>query len=116
MSKIRQMLATSPRVRGLVALLVIIGAFISPNPLLLAAGLMSGILPVVAATGLFTRFIKFVLVVILPIALGLFFVWGWLVAAPPGNPTAARLLQAAFTLLMSFYDWHWFLALCLLAS
>ncbi len=86
MSKIRQMLATSPRVRGLVALLVIIGAFISPNPLLLAAGLMSGILPVVAATGLFTRFIKFVLVVILPIALGLFFVWGWLVAAPPGEP------------------------------
>jgi hypothetical protein len=86
MSKMREMLATSPRVRGLVALLAIIGAFISPNPLLLAAGLMLGILPVVAATGLFTRFIKFVLVVILPIALGLFFVWGWLVAAPPGEP------------------------------
>lgn len=86
MNKLRDAFAISPRIRGLVALLAIVGAFVTPSPLLLIAGLILGILPVVAANGQFNRFIKFILAVILPIALGLLFIWGWLVGAPPGEP------------------------------
>jgi energy-coupling factor transporter transmembrane protein EcfT len=87
------MLAPSPQVRGLAALLAIVGAFLCPNPLVLAAGLVLGILPLTAPLGLFVRFGKFVLVVILPIAVGLIIVWGWLMGAPPGAPKGSAPME-----------------------
>jgi hypothetical protein len=93
----------SPRVRGLVAATAIAGALVATSPALLAIGLVAVIIPLLAVLGLASRFARFAGIVILPIAAGLLFVWGWLVGAPPGEaygsaPTAGCLYAIAVAL------------------
>jgi len=79
-------MAPSSRVRGLTSLLAIVGVFVCRNPITLAFGFLFVVTPLAIISGSFVKFGKFVIVVILPIAVGLIFVWGWLMGAPPGEP------------------------------
>jgi energy-coupling factor transporter transmembrane protein EcfT len=79
-------MAPSPQIRGWATLLAIVAAFFCQNPSVMTIALVCLILPLTIITGVFIKFAKFVSVVIFPIALGLLFVWGWLMGAPPGEP------------------------------
>ena len=85
MNRFRDALAPSPQIRGLAALMAIVTTFICQDPRVLAVGFVFAVVPLTLITGVFVKFAKFVLVIIFPIALGLLFVWGWLMGAPPGE-------------------------------
>lgn len=100
-------LTPSPLIRGVASILAVAGAVISSNPIVLAGGLLIGILPLTLPVGLFARFCRFALLVILPIALYLLFVWGWLMGAPPGltrgtAPVAGCIYAATVPLRLAF--------------
>ena len=99
MNGFRDKLAPSPQIRGLATLLAICATLFCRNPTTLAIGLVVTIIPLTIVAGVSVKFAKFVLVIIVPIALGLLFVWGWLMGAPPGelrgSAPAAGCLYAA---------------------
>ena len=116
MNGFRDKLVPSPQIRGLATLLAIAGTFFCQNPTTLAVGLVGIIIPLTIVTGVSDKFGKFVLVIILPIALGLLFVWGWLMGAPPGEPRgsapmAGSLYAAAVFLRLSVVSGFVFVSL-----
>jgi len=63
-----------------------VGTLLTNNLSLLAVGLFFGLMPIMLATGTMRSFLRFFITLVLPIAIALLFVWGWLVGAPPGAP------------------------------
>lgn len=88
------------RLRAYLAFSVIVGAFISNQPLLLAALWCGLLVPVLLVRPVRLAYLRFPAVAGLPITLGLFFIWGWLLrTAPPGS--AGEMSGAAFATLIS---------------
>jgi len=73
-----------PRARALAAVLALIGTLLSVDPILLCLGWIFLLTPTVVASRLVKVHAKFIFGLIAPMALALFVIWGYLVAAPPG--------------------------------
>ena len=76
----------SPKLRLVLFLLAVTGAFIGSSVIVLGVGWAFLVIPLVLATRISKAHGRFLLVVVLPICIMLFAVWGWLVGAPPGEP------------------------------
>lgn len=74
-----------PIARILCTAVMIVGALVTPSIVVLACGLCTIVL-LALAVGVCFRVVRFLAIAIGPMALLLFLVWGWLVAAPPGKP------------------------------
>lgn len=75
-----------PRARVVGTAFAMAGAFLTDSPQALGLGLTIGVLPLVLLTGIQKAYFRFIVVLVLPIAIALLIVWGWLVGAPPGMP------------------------------
>jgi energy-coupling factor transport system ATP-binding protein len=78
-----------PAVRGIVLFAVIVAILLCDNPVVLAAVLSVIILPLLIASGAVRLYLRFALLILSPIALALFIVWGGIVKALPGQPVGS---------------------------
>lgn len=75
-----------PWVRGLAAVLAIIGTMTVTSVAGAGVAWLTVMLPLAAAGGVVRKHLKFVLTFVLPISCALFVVWWGVVGAPPGSP------------------------------
>ena len=92
-----------PRARALATLAAGSGTALIQNPTALALFWILVILPLIACTRLSRLHLRFVIWVLLPVAVALVVVWGWVVkAAPGGLPGSAPLEGLRFAAATSF--------------
>jgi len=91
----------SPLLRLALFLLAATGAILASSPLVLGAGWIGIAVPLAILTGTAIAHARFLVIVVTPIAVMLFVVWGWLIGAPPGaghdSDRIAGILFAATT-------------------
>ncbi|MES2354503.1 MAG: energy-coupling factor transporter transmembrane component T [Pseudomonadota bacterium] len=93
MPRIDEMRYPHPIARLVATGLGIAGVLLTNNLPLLAVGVFFGVMPIMLVAGTIRPFLRFVLAVVLPIAIALLFVWGWLVGAPPGVPIGSAPIE-----------------------
>ncbi len=74
-----------PRVRGLAAVLAIAGTLLGHNPLWMVLTWLLVLMPAALLSGSLRSHVGFAAVVVAPVAIAVFLVWGLLIAAPPGQ-------------------------------
>jgi energy-coupling factor transporter transmembrane protein EcfT len=99
---------TTPTARGRLAgsLMAVAGAVITTSPLLLAAGYVF-LLPVLLIGAVFRAHLRFLVIVVLPVAAFALVVWPFVMGAPPGeiagsNPAGAFRFASATVLRLMF--------------
>lgn len=91
-----------PSHRGLAALAATLGVLVCDKPMVLLSGWAGIVFPLCLAAGISRHHLRFTFTIVLPVSLGLFLVWGWLLGAPPGAaPGSAPGAGAHFAALIS---------------
>jgi energy-coupling factor transporter transmembrane protein EcfT len=75
----------SPRVRLTASLLAVVATFVADDVRLLSVLLLLVFLPLTHYLTIRKNYVRFLVVFVVPLALGLLLVWGGLVGAPPGE-------------------------------
>lgn len=77
-----------PYARGMATLIGIAGTLLARDPMVMAAG-WCALLPLILICHVGSQHSKFLLFILLPVAVALVLVWGLYVAAPPGAPVGS---------------------------
>jgi energy-coupling factor transport system permease protein len=81
-----------PYARGLAAFLALVGSALINSTQPMALVVLCVLAPLLIAARVFRAYAVFCLTILLPISVGLFTVWGFLVAAPPGSTPGSNQL------------------------
>lgn len=79
----------SPRARGLTTLLALLGTLFARDVGAMALLWGAVLLPLMLAAGLVRQHLRFILVILAPVAVASGIVWGLVVGAPPGAPAGS---------------------------
>lgn len=79
----------NPRARAIAAVLAIMGTLAARNVVVLLLGWSLVLLPIILGTGMTRAYLRFLFVVLLPIAVALLLVWAVVVGAPPDTQIAS---------------------------
>ena len=104
--------SVNPIARGLATLAAAGGSVLARDPLPLALLWTIGIMPLIIQGRIVRQHVRFICLVLMPIAVGLIVVWGWIVGAPPGlvpasAPAAGIRFAAATSLRLAVLGGIW---------
>lgn len=96
-------LLPSPRARGIALLLMLAGTLLTSDVIMIAVLWGAVLVPLLAVTGLLRTHARFVIVVLVPVAVASSLVWGVVVGAPPGAiPGSAPELGVQYATMITF--------------